>query len=172
MAANTATLNKIISILKDLSIRNEMINDFGYGKKWEISADRPINFPYFWVESTDSTFKQSPTPGVGYRELIYGFNFYVMDKNNKGNENQQDITSDTHYIMTTILTEMSQHKYYVDMNISLYNDVNISNIVEDTIDDVNGWVASVQLKVPMRLTPCSDPIQPITGYTFSLNVEN
>ena len=167
---NTVTLNKIISIFRDLSIRHEMINDFGFGETSDIGASRPMLFPYMWVESTQSRVIQGNTANK-YQELYYSFNIYLMDKIQKGDDNFEDTFSDTNYILSTIVREMSQHPFYVDMNISLVGDITLDPATEVYDDNVNGWIANFTLKVPIRYGFCETPIVPISGWTSSLTPE-
>ena len=50
MANNSFSVNQIVSIFRDLAIRHEMVNDFGYGPSYNIGASRPMKFPYIWLE--------------------------------------------------------------------------------------------------------------------------
>jgi hypothetical protein len=92
-----------------------------------------------------------------------------MDKINKGDDNYDEIISDTKFILDSIISDMSQHKYYIDFNLSLYQDIVMEVVVEATDDNVNGWIANVSIKNPVRYTPCNVPIEPISGYTTTLN---
>jgi hypothetical protein len=92
-----------------------------------------------------------------------------MDKINFGEDNYNEIISDTHYILDTMISEISQHKYYVDMNLSIDGDINFLPVVEATDDNVNGWQCDITIKQPVRYTYCNSPIEPISGYTTQLN---
>ena len=166
MANNTLSINQIIAIFKDMAIRNKMITDFGYGPAYNIGASREMNFPYIWVEQSTSTTVRSAN---GYKELLINFNIYCMDKINMGDSNYDEIISDTHYTLETMISEISQHKYYVDMNLSIDGDVTMEPVVEATDDNVNGWQASITFKLPIRYTYCNSPIEPITSYETILN---
>ena len=161
MASNTSSLQKIISIFKDLSLRHEMVADWGYGPTYNIGASRQMRFPYIWVENTQSETIKSIN---GYKENLYGFTIFCLDKINKGDDNYDQIISDTHYILDTIIQEIAQHKYYVDMNLSIDGNIIFQPVVEATDDNSNGWQADITIKVPIRYTYCNSPIEPITGY--------
>ena len=81
MASNTPSLQKIISIFKDLAIRHELVSDFGYGPTYNIGASRQMKFPYIWVENSQSETVKSAN---GYKENLYTFTVYCLDKINKG----------------------------------------------------------------------------------------
>lgn len=166
MANNSFSVNQIVSIFRDLALRHDMINDFGYGPSYNIGASRPMRFPYLWIEQGQAQVLKSIN---GYKENIYAFQIYCMDKINKGDDNYDEIISDTKFILDSIISDMSQHRYYVDLNLSLFQDITMEVVVEATDDNVNGWIANVSLKNPIRYTPCNVPIEPISGYTTTLN---
>lgn len=166
MANNTVSINKIVSIFQDLAIRQEMVNDFGYGPAYNIGASREMNFPYIWVENNTGTTQRSDN---GFKTNLYTFTIYCMDKINFGEDNYNEIISDTHYILDTMVQEIAQHKYYVDMNLSIDGDIQFTPVVEATDDNVNGWQIDITIKQPIRYTPCNSPIEPITQYTTQLN---
>lgn len=166
MANNTVSINKIVSIFQDLAIRQEMLNDFGYGPAYNIGASREMLFPYIWIENNSTTTQKSDN---GFKVNLYTFTFYCLDKINFGEDNYNEIISDTHYILDTMISEISQHKYYVDMNLSIEGDINFLPVVEATDDNVNGWQCDITIKQPVRYTYCNSPIEPITQYTTELN---
>lgn len=170
MAQDTITINKVLSIFRDLAIRHEMINDFGFGQTSDIGNERPMLFPYLWIEPSQTRITQGTTANR-YQEILYSFNVYLMDKIQKGDDNWDETLSDTNYILTTIVREMSQHPYYVDMNVSLYGDIVYDPAIEAYDDNVNGWLAQFTLKIPLRYGFCETPIIPLSGWTSSLTPE-
>jgi hypothetical protein len=166
MANNTLSINQIVSIFQDLAIRHKMINDFGFGQTYDIGASRQMLFPYLWVEPGDTRIVKSAN---GFKERLQSFSIYVMDKINMGDDNYQEIISDTHYILETIISEISQHLYYVEFNLSLDGDITMTPVIEATDDNVNGYVANITIKIPIRYTYCNSPIEPITGWVNTLN---
>jgi hypothetical protein len=166
MPNNTLSINQIVSIFQDLAVRHKMINDFGFGQTYDIGASRQMLFPYLWCQPEDSRIVKSAN---GYKERLQTFTLFVMDKINMGDDNYQEILSDTHYILETIISEISQHAYYVDFNLSLDGDIVITPMIEETDDNVNGFGATITLKIPIRYTYCNSPIEPITGWVNTLN---
>ena len=165
MATNTLSLNHIIGIFRDFSIRHEMINDFFYGNTYNIGASRQMRFPYLAVENS-----QSITFGTinGHKEIQYTFILYVMDKINMGDINYDQLMSDCHYILDTLVQEISQSRYYVDNNLNIVGDVVFTPVMEATDDNVNGWQAEITISHPQRYTPCNSPIEPIISYDVQL----
>lgn len=56
---NTISLNKIVSIFRDLSIRHQFIMDFGFGAEWDNQPDNR-KYPYMYVEPISSSTIISP----------------------------------------------------------------------------------------------------------------
>src|ERR1035437_8447459 len=140
MSANTSTINKLVSIFRDMSIRHKMITDFGFGPIWDSNGDNR-KFPYMYVEPLSSTMLQSTSAASGHMSEQYAFR----------------------------LAEMDQHVMYVDMDIRLVNNVQFTPVYEATSDDINGWQCDITLQMPMRFNPCNSPIQPISSYLLPLS---
>ena len=166
MANNTVSINKIVSIFRDLADRHDMIADFDFGEEYDINASRQLKYPYLWVDVDTTTITKGAN---GYKERLITFSLLVMDRIDMGSSNYQEIISDTHYIMETIISEMSQHPYYVEMNISLANNVTLTPVIEATDANCNGYRADITLKIPIRYTYCNSPIVPISDYVTRLN---
>jgi hypothetical protein len=135
-----------------------MVNDFGYGPSYNIGASRQMKFPYIWVEQGQSQTLKSVN---GYKENIYTFTLFCMDKINMGEDNYSELMSDTHYILDGVISEISQHKFYIESGISLIDNIIMDPVMEATDDNVNGWQCDLTFKVPVFYTPCNSPIRDI-----------
>ena len=166
MANNTLNLNQIVSIFKDLAIRQNQVNDFFYGPTYNIGASRQMNFPYIAIENSSSTTVKSAN---GFKEHLYTFTIYCLDKINFGEDNYEELISNCHFILDSMIQEVAQHKFYVDFNLSIANDIIFTPVVEAFDDNVNGWSCEITIKHPIRYTPCNTPITPITGYVTQLD---
>lgn len=158
---NTLSINQIVAIIEDIALRQEMINDFGYGQLYNIGASEQMKFPYIWLENNNTTLLKSDN---GFKSHSFTFNLYCLDKINFGEDNYTEIISDTHYILNTIVQEIAQHTFYIEKGLSLDGDINFFPVVEATDDNVNGWQMTITIKQPIRYTPCNSPITPIPGY--------
>jgi hypothetical protein len=167
MASNTLSINKIILMFQDIANRHKMINQFSYGPLSDVNTEGEFKMPYLHIENTTTTLSKGN--GITYREVFYDFDVYIMDRINKGDNNYVETTSDTLYILHTIITEISQHPYYVDAGLKLDGDINTEAVFEVTDDNVNGHKTSLRFKQGFRYTPCTIPIDEISGWTFSLN---
>jgi hypothetical protein len=167
MASDTISINRLIEMFNDIANRHMMINAFSYGPLSDINTQGELKMPYLHIENTSSTLSRGT--GIDYREVYYNFDVYVMDRINKGDSNYQDTTSDTLYILHTIISEIDQHPYYVAAGLKLIDDVTTESVFEATDENVNGHRATLRFKQGFRFTPCTIPIDEIPGWTFSLN---
>jgi hypothetical protein len=167
MASDTISINRLIEMFNDIANRHMMINAFSYGPLSDINTEGELKMPYLHIENTSSTLSRGT--GIDYREVYYNFDVYVMDRINKGDSNYQDTTSDTLYILHTIISEIDQHPYYVAAGLKLIDDVTTESVFEATDENVNGHRATLRFKQGFRFTPCTVPIDEIPGWTFSLN---
>ena len=161
----TKSLQTYNSLFKQLATNHKMINDYGWGPVYNIFTEHPAEFPYLWIEPVNT---RVTSIGNGYLSEYNTFNFYVMDKINKGDENFNDTANDCDYICKTILSEIDQLQYFIDQEISIDGDITGDPVYEDQDDNVNGWKMSITFKQPMRYTPCNNPIDnyyiPVGGY--------
>jgi hypothetical protein len=168
MASNTLSINKIVLMLEDIANRHKMINQFSYGPISDINTEGVIKMPYLHVENVGSSLSRGG--GVDYREIYFNFDIYVMDRINKGDSNYLDTSSDTLYILYTIITEITQHPYYIAAGLKLVDDISTESVFEATDENVNGHRATIRFKQGFRYSTCTIPIEEINGWTFSLNL--
>lgn len=166
MSNNTLSVNKIKSIFEDIANRHHMINDYGFGPSYNIGADKPMLYPFLWIEPVNTRVVTGKGNSQGVE--FYTFNMYVMDKINKGDPNYIETSNDCDYISKTIFAELDQHIYYIDLDLSIEGDFTSEPVYEQTEDNSNGWMTTFTLKLPLRYSPCNDPMDPLMGYTMSL----
>lgn len=167
MASNTLSLNKIISMFEDIASRHLMLKDFSYGPLSDINTEGELKMPYLHIENTTSVLSRGT--GIDYREVYYDFDIYVMDRINKGDSNYQEISSDTLFILYSIVVEISQHPYYVEAGLKLVNDIQTESVFESTDENVNGHRCTLRLKQPFRYTTCTTPIGDVGTWSGLLN---
>lgn len=168
MASNTHSIERIIKMFNDLTFRHKMLNSFSYGQNSDINSSGELKMPYLHIENTNTTMSRGGS-ALNYTEVYYDFDVYVMDRINKGDDNYINTTSDTLYILQTIISEISQHPYYVAAGLKLVDDIQTQAVFEATDENVNGHKTTIRLKQALRFTPCTIPISEIPGWTFSLS---
>jgi len=166
MASNQLSHNKIVSILRDISLLNRQVSSFGYGQIHDFNSDDTVVFPSIFVEPGPVSVSST---GNGYGEEVSEFNVYCLDRINKGDSNYQDIISDMKFILQSLLGEIDGHQYFRELGLALDGDQLMEPYLEETDENVNGWVWTLGLRQAFRYNPCNTPINPITGFTVSLN---
>jgi len=144
-------LEKLVEILQDTALKNEMINDFGYG---EVSDIMNLKMPYIWIEPTGSVIS-----GGLMNEISFQFDVFVMDRLIKGDvENWLETTSDTLYILHTFINQLSKTDDFISLGLLLQQNITTEPVYESTDDDVNGHKATILIKTPSRIAPCNSPL--------------
>jgi len=166
MASNQLSHRKIVSILRDISILNKQVSSFNYGQMSSFNADNSTTFPTIFVEPGPVNVSST---GNGYSEEVSEFNIYCLDRINKGDSNYQEIISDMKFILQSLLGEIDGHQYFRELGLALDGDQIMDPYLEQTDENVNGWVWTLGLRQAFRYTPCNTPMNPITGFTVSLN---
>lgn len=168
MSSNTLQLNKIVSIFRDLATRSTMVNSFEFGSSWNRQVTKDKLFPFIYLEPISSRVSDGGNGWKYAAEEFYTFNLYCVDKINKGDINYNDVLNNCDYILKSMIGEIYQHVFYIENDMRLDGDINITPLFEDMTDYCNGWFMEFTIMIPLRYSPCNNPIQPITGFTVSL----
>ncbi len=167
MATNTQSLNQIKDIFYSLAMGNKLVNDFGFGPTWNINSNQR-KYPLVWAEPSQTRAVKSDIGQGRINYFVYSFNIYVMDRISKGDDNYDEILSDCQLVLQSFVAQMDQHQYWTDMGLNVEGDVSWQPVFEIEDDNLNGWMATLSLKVPNRLTPCNTPQVPVLSWTASL----
>ena len=167
MANNTPSLNMIKDIFYSLAMSNKMVNDFGFGPTYNITAGTQHRYPLVWVEPAQSQAQRQDIGQGRIKVFTHSFNIYAMDRIQKGDANFNELLSDCQFILESMITQMDQHQYYTEMGINTDGNITWEPVLEVEDDNLNGWMCSITLKVPNRLTPCTIPQIPILSFTTS-----
>ena len=167
MPSNTPSLNKLIEIIGLVSRNHRMVKDFRTGPLWDMNALKDLQTPYIWCEEAQSRI----TIGNGsHKTGLYTFRLYCMDRIQKDQSNYNEILSDTKFILDTIITELDQHPLFIQLGLSIdQGDVVFEPVYEETDINANGHMVEFTFRYPIRYTPCNVPIDPLAGFTYSLN---
>jgi len=153
------TLNTFEEMFGRIANGHGMLNDYGFGPSYNIGQDAPMKYPFLWVEPVSTTLLNGGTgTGTSYLTQTYQFHFIVFDKINKGDGNYNQTSSDTDYILKTIIAELDQDPYWINYSLSLDGDISFEPVFEQLTDNANGWQALLTFRSPMWSTPCNSPI--------------
>ena len=172
MAANTPSLNKLVEIIGLVSRNHRMVRDFRFGPLWDMNALKDLQTPYIWCEEAQSRIAIANSgggPGV-HKTGLYTFRLYCMDRIQKDQSNYNEILSDTKFILDTIMTNIDQHPLFIELGLSIdAGDIVFEPVYEETDVNANGHSVEFTLRFPIRYSPCNVPIDPLAGYTYSLD---
>ena len=167
MPSNTPSLNKLIEIIGLVSRNHRMVKDFRFGPLWDMNALKDLQTPYIWCEEAQSRITMGNN---SHKTGLYTFRLYCMDRIQKDQSNYNEILSDTKFILDTIMTEIDQHPLFIQLGLSIdEGDIVFEPVYEETDINANGHSVEFTLRFPIRYTPCNVPIDPLAGFTFSLN---
>ena len=156
---NNLTLNRFEEMFRSIADKHEMINDYGFGPSYNIGNDRAIKYPFLWIEPVNSTVLNGGLgSGTSFTTQTYQFNLICMDKINKGDDNYNQTSSDTDYILKTVIAYLDTEQIYIDYELHIDGDITIEPVYEQTEDNANGWEATMTFRSPMLSTPCNSPI--------------
>jgi hypothetical protein len=172
MASNTPSLNKLVEIIGLVSRNHRMVRDFRFGPLWDMNALKDLQTPYIWCEEAQSRIAIANSgggPGV-HKTGLYTFRLYCMDRIQKDQSNYNEILSDTKFILDTIMTNIDQHPLFIQLGLSIdAGDIVFEPVYEETDVNANGHSVEFTLRFPIRYTPCNVPIDPLAGFTYSLD---
>lgn len=172
MASNTPSLNRLIEIIGLVSRNHRMVRDFRFGTLWDMNALKDLQTPYIWCEEAQSRISISNAGGGpgSHKTGLYTFRLYCMDRIQKDQSNYNEILSDTKFILDTIVTELDQHPLFIQLGLSIdAGDIVFEPVYEETDSNCNGHSVEFTLRFPIRYTPCNVPIDPLAGFTYSLD---
>jgi hypothetical protein len=143
-------LEKLIEIIQQTVESNLMVKDFGYGETSDIMN---LQTPYVWVLPATVDFV-----APYFQEVIYSLDIFCMDRLNKGDNNWLEATSDTLYILQTIIGQIAKSREFIQMGIKIDGDIVAEPVIESTDDNCNGHKITLRLKTMNRVNPCNSPI--------------
>jgi len=155
VGSNQLTLNNIINFLASLAAGHKMISAFGYGPIYDLTNAKNQSYPYLWVE---------PQRSIIHKDHIeLKLKLFLMDEVSKGNENRNDVHSDT---FGTLL----QLRAYIYKDLAVWllpsDDSDIEPLYEKFDNDTTGWSLSLNLKFDWRADVCTIPGLYLSGTTF------
>jgi hypothetical protein len=159
---NQSTISNFDKVFQSIAVRHLMIGgNYYFSPKWDFASNSAAKYPYFAVEVGK---KEYVSGAQGVKSMIYNFKFYILDKIDKGDANYVETMSQTDYIMSTIIGEITDNQFYIDQNICIPKSFSANRVFESTVDNANGWMADISFEVPMNYNSCNSPILPIPGY--------
>lgn len=150
VATNNITLKVLNSIFEDIATNHALINAYGLGDPWEITAETVQYYPLFWVEVLPGTF--------GSNLITYNFRLMVCDLVHKDESNELDVQSDTIQVLWDIVKLLKDN--YEDFFFDLSTSNTATPFTEEFDDEVTGWYLDISITVPRIFGSCDVPTKP------------
>ena len=140
------THNQFIKLFTDIATNHRDIHSFGSGDLWEYMANEgaTLNPVTMWV------FVQPNAVVGGVDNPKYSL--VIMDAVNKGEDNEDEVLSDTLRIAKDILAVLRQ-PYYEDFFLFEQN-VTFDNFTERFDSEMSGWQFDITFKQPFTYNGC------------------
>lgn len=139
--------NQIWDRIKTIATNHRQINTFGSGEKWDIATSGTTNYPVFWAVPRGSKIAKG--------EIGFEFEFIVQDILQKDYGNLQDGLSDTHQVLTDVLSKLKWGNYDgIDIKVG---DFNAEPFIEGTDDECVGWTCKVIIWTDYNWNSCTIP---------------
>ena len=139
-------------MFQDFSVREKLLNDFGFGTEDQIGASRDLLYPFMWVNLVGTQYVDDA------QCESYHFQISFLDKVMFGEDNSLQVLSDQQYIYRQFIGEIKQHPYWDDMMLSLVKSQITTNAVYLVADqNVQGFQVDLWIKEPVRISYCNSP---------------
>jgi len=160
--ADIITYNNIISVFEDIANRHYQIKTFKVGDQWEEDANT-VSYPMLVVNPTSADMARGEN---GYATFEITMNVLVSDQVYKGEENENEVVSDTLQMIQDIIVEFNQHPYYTNSRFDIVGDLTFEPFTERNDDEVTGWQVGMTLRTPNIRKFCGIPVSEINGFEF------
>jgi hypothetical protein len=148
------TLNQIIAAIRRAGENHKLIRSIAVGPEYDLVADGgKDNYPLMLV--IPDTVAMYTGDNTEEREQIYRFAVAVMDRQWEDSTNQIDVLSDTHQILTDVLSSLQ----YIYRNSKARFTVNddATPFYDAHGDLVAGYTIRFEVIVPMEMDFCAVP---------------
>lgn len=125
------THNQFIKLFTDISTNHRDINSFGSGDVWEYMANEGDTYKgvTLWVDLGENVIAEKVDSPK--------YTFLVMDSVNKGEENEDEVLSDTLRIAKDIIAVLRQP--YYEAYFQIQKNITLSDFTEKFDSEVSGW---------------------------------
>lgn len=149
------TIKNIKQIFEDLATNSVMINDYFYGNDFHKNGIEP-RYPLLQVYCTSQNLSsQSSNFNIIKSSDI---EIVVWDRIDKGDANFDFITSDTSFVLETIVVSLKNHPLYKALRLSTSSSFDYDLFLEAGKDNIVGWRGVLTLSSPLNLSICNIPL--------------
>lgn len=156
----TITHNQIIKLFSDIATNHKQINDWGFGKNFDIGAERKIIYPLMWGDNNPSS--------IADNVMLSNYSLYFLDRVKQDQSNEDEIISDQLLIAQDVLAILCSDTY--DSYFDCQRSAQISEFFSEYLDDV---LVGVKLDISLRIfydtNRCQIPISSIPTIEIGLD---
>jgi hypothetical protein len=139
------TLNQIFKLIEDEATAHQQVKQYGQGDVWEISP-KELDYLVLWAIEEGAS--------VSERTLTYNIRLLAMDRVLPGEENEEEVLSDTLLILLDFVAYFRQ-LHTEDVNIQ--TSVSFEPFTERFDDKVTGHSCVLSLTQPYNYNKCQIP---------------
>jgi len=140
------TLNQIFQLIETEANAHQQVKQYGQGDVWEISP-KELDYLVLWAIEEGAS--------VSERTLTYNIRLLAMDRVLPGEENEEEVLSDTLLILLDFVAYFRQlHTEDVDIQTS----VSFEPFTERFDDKVTGHSCVLSLTQPYNYNKCQIPV--------------
>lgn len=140
------TLNQIFQLIETEANAHQQIKQYGQGDVWEISP-KELDYLVLWAIEEGAS--------VSERTLTYNIRLLAMDRVLPGEENEEEVLSDTLLILLDFVAYFRQ-LHTEDVNIQ--TSVSFEPFTERFDDKVTGHSCVLSLTQPYNYNKCQIPV--------------
>lgn len=140
------TLNQIFKLIEDEATAHQQVKQYGQGDVWEISP-KELDYLVLWAIEEGAS--------VSERTLTYNIRLLAMDRVLPGEENEEEVLSDTLLILLDFVAYFRQ-LHTEDVNIQ--TSVSFEPFTERFDDKVTGHSCVLSLTQPYNYNKCQIPV--------------
>lgn len=154
------TLNQLIEILRNFSLKHKQLNSFYFGDQWEVGASGANQYPLMWCSLINSKYDKS---GV----VTNTFQIDISDLVNSDESNENHVLSDMQLVCFDFLNYLEQISDDSKFNFTYNNTSTLTDYTEKRDDSATGWYFTVDIITHIGLMSCDLPIN--SGTIFDGN---
>jgi hypothetical protein len=153
-----------VAIFKDFAIRSrDLQGRFQFGDSDEMNPEM-LTYPYMYVAPSGIVVSPNIDGKSGYAFIEASYDVTIADKLKSSADNELETVSDTQEIMMALISELGSHPYYVDNQMKLVGDVNLTTTLEQDDAILTKVTADITLRYPFKYQYCNQPVDNIPFY--------
>lgn len=138
------TLNEIFALIENEATAHQQVKQYGQGDVWEINP-KELDYSVLWAIEDSVTLSE--------RTLTYNIRILCMDRVLPGEENEEEVLSDT----LSILLDFVAYFRQLHTDLDVQRNVNITPFTERFDDKVSGHSMILNITQPYSYNSCQIP---------------